>query len=336
MAKKHIALGIGGAIGATIAWKLATRAATVNFEDYADKIDHAENSNFIEVDGMEVHYQEFGDPKDPKMILIHGFTASTYVWTTTAPKFADEGFHVIAVDLIGFGFSEKPSWFDYTIASQARMISRLMDHLGIGKATIIGSSYGGAVASWLTLDYPERVEKLVLVDAVINDEPKSNPVLTLLTAPGIGAVLSPFAIDSKTFLKYRMQGTLDKTSHHLITEDRIESILRPLKAADAHKALVTTARNWKANRIEEDAHLIGQPTLVVWGDHDTVIPIENGEKLYDSILNSRFVVFKDCGHVPQEEKPEMFAKLVLEFCRDRKGHLEAKESEDMELLQIEA
>ncbi|MCB1025095.1 MAG: alpha/beta hydrolase [Acidobacteria bacterium] len=336
MKKKHVALGIGGALGATIAWKLATRAATVNFEDYADKIDHAENSHFIEVDGMEIHYQEFGDPKDPKLILIHGYTASTYVWTTTAPKFAKEGFHVIAVDLIGFGFSEKPSWFDYRIASQARMISRLMDHLGIGKATLIGNSYGGAVAAWVTLDYPERVEKLVLVDAVINDEPTSNPVLKVLSVPGIGEVLSPFAIDSKLFLKKRMQDTLDKTSHHLITEKRLETVLRPLKAADAHNALLTTARNWDANRIEQDAHLIGQPTLVVWGDNDTVIPIKNGEKLYDQILNSRFVVFKDCGHVPQEEKPDMFTELVLEFCRDRKGHLEAKEGEEMELRQIEA
>ncbi len=336
MAKKHIALGIGGAIGATIAWKLATRAATVNFEDYADQIKHAENSHFIEVDGMEVHYQEFGDPKAPKLILIHGFTASTYVWNTTAPKFADEGFHVIAVDLIGFGFSEKPSWFDYKIASQARMISRLMDHLGIGKATLIGNSFGGAVASWLTLDYPERVEKLVLVDAVINDEPKHNAVFKVLGVPGLGETLSPFVIDSRAFLKIRMQGTLDKTNHHLITKDRLDSVLRPLKAADAHKALLTTARNWDANRIEEDAHLIGQPTLVIWGDHDTVIPIENGEKLYDRILNSRFVVFKDCGHVPQEEKPDMFTGVVLEFFRDRKGHLGAKDGDEMQLKQVEA
>lgn len=334
MAKKHVALGIGGAIGATIAWKLATRSATVNFEDHADRIPHAENSRFAEVDGIEVHFQEFGDSSNPKMILIHGFTASTYVWKTVAPKFAEEGYHVIAVDLIGYGFSEKPAWFDYKIASQARMVTRFMNRLGIGKATLVGSSYGGAIAAWVTLDSPERVDKLVLVSSVINDDPKYTPILKLLAFPGIGETLSPFLVDSKVFLKHRMHGSIHKTNHEMITEERLESVLRPLKAADAHRSLLNTARNWEANRIEEDAHLIDQPTLLVWGDNDTVIPIEIGEKLYDRVLNSRFVIFKDCGHVPHEENSELFTELVVEFCRDQKGRIKPKKGDDLELQQV--
>ena len=150
--------------------KCLTRAKTVEWEKIADKIHHAEHSHFVEVDGATVHYQEFGEESNPTLILIHGYTASTYVWKRSRRCLPNEGFHVIAVDLIGFGYSDKPAWFDYTIASQARMIARLMNVLGIGRATIIGSSYGGAVASTLALDYPERVEKLVLVDAVCNDE----------------------------------------------------------------------------------------------------------------------------------------------------------------------
>jgi pimeloyl-ACP methyl ester carboxylesterase len=336
MQKKHIALGVGGAIGATVAWKLLSRAETVHFEDYADQIKHSENSNFVDIDGVQMHYQEFGDERNPKMILLHGYTASTYVWKTVAPELAEAGYHVIAVDLIGFGFSEKPAWFDYSISSQARVVSRLMNRLGIGKATLVGSSYGGAVASWLTLDYPERVEKLVLVSAVCNDEPKFNPILRVVSIPGIGETFSPFLIDSKAFLKFRMQGTLDKTNHHLITRDRIESILRPLKAADAHRALLLTARNWNADRIEHDAHFINQPTLLIWGENDNVIPMKHGEKLYDRILNSRLVILKNCGHIPPEEKPELFVELVTEFCQDRKGHLEDKESDEMQLSQVES
>lgn len=338
MAKKHVALGIGGiggVIGATVAWKLVTRASTVNFEDHADQITHAENSNFIEVDGMQVHYQDFGDSKNPKMILIHGYTASTYVWKTVAPGLADEGYHVIAVDLIGYGFSEKPSWFDYKIASQSRMIGRFMNRLGIGKATIIGSSFGGAVSSWFTLDHPERVDKLVLVGAVINDKPSKNAIFRVLGVPGVGETLSPFLIDSKTFLRIRMQGTLHETNHDLITEERIETLLRPLKAADAHNSLLTTARNWDADRIEEDAHLINKPTLLIWGEHDNVIPKGNGEKLYDRILNSRLVVLKNCGHLPPEEKPQLFTELVLEFCGDRKGRIESALTDEMTLEQVE-
>ncbi|MEP6903223.1 MAG: alpha/beta hydrolase, partial [Actinomycetota bacterium] len=228
MKTKHLALGVGGAIGALVAVKMLTRAETVDWRDVSDKVIHAENSHFVEIDGATVHYQKFGDISNPTLLLIHGYTASAYVWKTVAPALADEGFHVVAVDLIGFGYSDKPAWFDYKITSQARMIARFMDRLGIDRAVIVGSSYGGAIALTLALDYSERVEKLVLVDAVINDKPTNHPILKLARIPGVGELLTPFLVDSKRFMKIRMQGTLAPVNHHLITKDRIESIIRPL------------------------------------------------------------------------------------------------------------
>lgn len=333
MKTKHLALGIGGAIGAAVAWKLLTRPATVDWNDVADLIPHSENSHFVEIDGATVHFQEFGDQNNPTLLLIHGFTASAYVWRTVAPELASEGFHVVAVDLIGFGYSDKPASFDYTISSQARVISRLMNRLGIGRASIVGSSYGGAVALTLALDYPERVEKLVLVDAVINDEAKGHPIMRLAKIPGVGEVITPFLIDSKTFMKFRMKNTLAPPNHHLITRDRIESVIRPLGAKDGHHAVLQSGRNWDADRIETDAHLVNHPTLIVWGEEDMVIPIRCGESLYRSILNSRFVVLKKCGHVPPEEKPELFTALVSGFCHDRKGRIEAADNNEMRLEQ---
>ncbi|MCY7346580.1 MAG: alpha/beta hydrolase, partial [Pyrinomonadaceae bacterium] len=153
MNKKNLALGIGGAIGAIIGVKMLTRARSVDWKTVSDKVQHAENSHFAEVDGATVHFQEFGEQTNPTVFLIHGYTASTYIWNTTAPLLAAQNFHVVAVDLVGFGYSDKPASFDYTIAAQARMIERLMNRLGIGKATMIGSSYGGAVAATLALDY---------------------------------------------------------------------------------------------------------------------------------------------------------------------------------------
>lgn len=331
MNKKNLALSVGGAVGAVVAWKMLSRAKTVEWEKVAGKVAHAENSQFAEVDGATIHYQEFGDATNPTLILIHGYTASTYVWHTVAPMLAREGFHVIAVDLLGFGYSDKPAWFDYSIASQARVLARLMNVLGIGRATVVGSSYGGAVASTLALDYAERVEKLVLVDAVCNDDVLNHPILRLAAIPGIGEIIAPFLIDSKRFLKYRMKGTLAPENHHLITKDRIESIHRPTNAADAHHSFLETARKWDACRIQTDAKYIQQPTLIIWGEKDSVIPVENGERLYDSILHSRFFVFKNCGHVPQEEKSDLFVELVAEFCRDRKGRIEARESEELQI-----
>jgi pimeloyl-ACP methyl ester carboxylesterase len=327
MKKRYLAAGAAGlgAIGALVAWKFLTRAGEINWDDFRDRVHHPENSHFAEIDGATIHYQEFGDASHPTLILIHGYTASTYVWQTSAPMLAENNFHVISVDLIGFGYSDKPKWFDYSIASQARMISRLMNRLGIGRATVVGSSYGGAVASTLALDYPERVEKLVLVDAVCNDDVKNHPLLRLAAIPVVGEVLTPFLIDSKFFLKHRMKNTLAPENHHLITKDRIDSVHRPLNAANAHHSVLATSRSWEACRIEADAQYIDQPTLIIWGDKDTVISIKNGEKLYDSILNSRFVVFENCGHVPQEENPELFVDLVTEFTKNSKGRIEKVE-----------
>lgn len=325
--KKRYLAGVGlGAISGLLAWKLLAREREINWDDVKENVAHAENSHFVEVDGMRVHYQEFGESHNPTLILIHGYMASTYVWHAVAPLLTENNFHVIAVDLIGFGFSAKPSWFDYTILSQARVMERLMNRLGIGAAIIVGSSYGGAVAATLALDYAERVEKLVLVDAVCNDEAKNHPILRLAAVRGLGEVLTPFFLDSKIFARHRMHNTLAPVNHHLITNERVESGMRPLHAADAHHSVLTSARNWDSCRIEQDAPLIKQPTLIIWGDNDTVISIRNGENLYDSILNSRFVVFKDCGHVPQEEYPENFAKVVTNFCRAAKGKFELPEN----------
>jgi len=242
---------------------------------------------------------------------------------------AAEPFHVVAVDLLGFGYSDKPASFDYTIASQARIVERLMNRLGIGRATVVGSSYGGAVASTIALDYAERVEKLVLVGAVANDEVLQNPLLRLASIPGVGEVLTPFILDSKAFSKRRMKGTFAPANHHLITSERVESVTRPLMAKNAHYSILASARNWDANRIQEDAHLINQPTLLIWGEYDTVVPIHNGQQLFNSIVHSRLVVLKDCGHIPQEEKPERFVELVAEFCRDKKGRVKMHENEHL-------
>jgi pimeloyl-ACP methyl ester carboxylesterase len=106
---------------------------------------------------------------------------------------------------------------------------------------------------------------------------------------------------------------------------------RPLRSKEAHNSVLTSARNWNASRIEADAHLINQPTLLIWGENDTIIPIHNAQRLYDSIVHSRLVVLKDCGHIPQEENPERFVKLVSSFVKDKKGKPKIEEGEDLQM-----
>lgn len=333
MKKRNVAIGIAGGAAAVIAVKMLTRPATVHWEDAAESLPHSDKSKFVSVDGIRLHYQEFGHASPlADVILIHGYTASVYVWKTVAPMLADAGLRVFAIDLPGFGYSDKPKDFDYSIASQARIVERFMDRLSIGRPVVVGSSYGGAVAATLALDYPERVAKLVLVDPVSNDDPKRHPVLRLASVPGVGEVITPFLADARTFHRHRMKKTIARPNHSLITKERIEAVRRPLSAADAHNSLLATSRNWDAGRIERDASLISQPALIIWGEDDRVIPLENGYKLLDSILHSRLVVLKDCGHLPMEEKPELFTDLVVEFCRDSKGRIGPKSSPQMRLI----
>lgn len=296
-----------------MAYKLASRPRETDWETAAKQIHHAENSRFTEVDGLRIHYQEFGETAGAPLILIHGYSASTFTWSFAAPYFAQKGFRVFVVDLIGFGLSEKPAWSDYTIDSQARMIVRFMNRVGIGRATIVGSSYGGAIALSVALDNPERVEKLVLSGAVCNDEIKNLPLTRMVTVPLLGEVMTPFLASSKTYVRARMRNSLHTASHHLIDETRLSSVMHPLQAADSHRSLLLTLKNWHAARLERDAKNVAQPTLLVWGEEDRTVPLHNGRFLHRQIPNSRLIVFKNCGHIPHEEYTSEFVHLVTDF-----------------------
>ena len=180
--------------GALIAVKLLRRPFDVEWSEHAHVLHHAEHSRFAEIDGVRLHYQEAGANTSPPILLIHGFTASNFVWKDVLLPIAESGFRVIAPDLVGFGFSGKPKQGEYTIDAQARVITGLMNQLGIERATLVGSSYGGAVAATCALDYPERVERLVLVDAVINNHVKRRPLLRLAASPLIGDFVSPLML----------------------------------------------------------------------------------------------------------------------------------------------
>src|SRR5829696_6790235 len=157
---------IAGAATVAIAGKLLLRPRDAEWNKCRDVVFHSEYSRFIDVDGVRVHYQEAGPAPAPALVLIHGFASSTLVWSKVFLKLAEAGFRVIALDLLGYGYSAKPRNGQYTIAGQAKLLTRLLDRLGIPRAIFIGSSYGGAVAATCALDCPDRVEKLILVGTV--------------------------------------------------------------------------------------------------------------------------------------------------------------------------
>ena len=192
------------------------------------------------------------------------------------------------------------------------MVVGLLEALGIEQANLIGSSYGGAVAATCALDYPKRVRNLVLVGAVANNDPTKYLLLRLFGLPIIGDVVSPLLIGSRTLLRRRMKRVYDRHAL-MLDERRVEARHRPLRAASTQRALVRTIRRWDAERIERDAHLIKQATLLIWGENDQDVPLRNGEHLNQRIAGSRLIVFRNCGHLPHEEYPIGFTEVVSEF-----------------------
>ena len=293
--------------------KLLARPRDADWNKYRHVIFHREHSCFVEVDGIRVHYQEAGDKTNPVLVLIHGFASSTLVWSKVFLSLAEAGFHVIAVDLLGFGYSGKPRNGEYTIAGQARLLLGLLDHLGIKRATLVGSSYGGAVAATCALDHSQRVEKLVLVGTVNNNRPLRYKLMRIFGSPVFGDVVSPLLIGSRRLLRKRMKRVYDRHAW-VLDERRVDARHFPLRASSTQRAIIRTVRGWDAERISRDAHLIRQPTLLIWGENDLEIPLADGERLHEEISGSRFVVFLNCGHLPHEEYPEAFTKVVTDFC----------------------
>ena len=301
-------------IAGAVATKLLMRPRDVSWADSLEFIYHPEHSWFARVNGVRMHYQEAGDEDAPAIILIHGFISSNLIWSHILLPLANAGFRVIAPDLPGYGYSEKPKDARYTIEEQSRSIVGLMDRLGISSATIVGASYGGAVAAMLALDYPERVDKLVLVGAVSNDEVKKKLLMRISRLPLLGDVATPLFLGSRWVLRKRMQNMYRRMGRP-VNERMIASRHHLLATANTHRAMIRTARRWNANRVAREASLLRQPTLLVWGDQDDHIPLADALRLRDSIPNARLIIFRNCGHLPPAENPEKFIDVLAEFCR---------------------
>lgn len=302
------------AAGLAVAVKLLTRPRDVDWAKNQTTVFHSDHSRFAEIDGARVHYQLAGPDDGPPLLLLHGFASSTLVWSKVFLNLAEAGFRVIAPDLLGYGYSGKPRNGEYTINGQAKLIVGLLDTLRINRAIIVGSSYGGAIAATSALDYPERVERLILVGTVNNNQPLKFKLMRVFGSRLIGDVVSPLLIGSRRLLRMRMKRVYDRHAW-VLDERRVDARHLPLRAAATQRAIIRTVRHWDADRISRDAHLIRQPTLLLWGDNDPEIPLADGERLHDAIPGSRLIVFLNCGHLPHEEYPKEFVEILTSFCR---------------------
>lgn len=290
------------------------RPEDANFEEARATVPNAAYSHFADVDGVRLHYQEKG-AGDP-LVLIHGYTASTYAWKEVFEPLAGS-FHVIALDLKGFGFSGKPDG-DYTRRAQGELVIGLLDHLKLDRAILCGNSMGGEVAMNAARYHPERVRALVLVDSAgvtVGNTGSVSPGFA--EWPVVGPVVTALALTSDSLVRSGLtKSYFDDTK---ITDEMVATYYRPLKTRGGQRAAFLARRQAAQQPIEPEISKIGQPTLIVWGAEDELIPVEAGRRLNALIPGSRLVVFDHCGHLPQSEAAARFLGAFADFARALPG-----------------
>lgn len=274
------------------------------------------DSRFITVDGVEIHYKEVGTGP-PAFLLLHGFGASTFTWREVMDDFAVYG-RVIAFDRPGYGLSQRllpGDWTGnnpYTPESQARQIIALMDALGIQQAILVGNSAGGTISVFTYLNYPQRIQALILLDPAIYSGGGApdfiRPILSLPQMRHIGPLISrSLASDPQNLLNLAWHDPSQ------VTPEILAGYAKAYQVQNWDKALwefTLASRNLDLDtRLDE----IRVPTLVITGDDDRIVPTQESITLASEIANADLIVLPACGHLPQEECPTGVMEAVNRF-----------------------
>jgi pimeloyl-ACP methyl ester carboxylesterase len=269
----------------------------------------------ITLHGHRIAYREAGS--GPVVILLHGITSSSATWERVIGRLA-ERFTVIAPDLVGHGQSDKPR-ADYSLGAHASNVRDLLVALGHEHASVVGHSLGGGIAMQFAYQFPERCERLVLVDSGGLGR-EVNVLLRAATLPGAEYVLPLLAATRLLDAGRLTGGVLARLGLRVRTD--VEEIAHghaTLSDAEARAAFVHTLRAVvepggqridASNRLYLSQHM---PFLLVWGAHDSIIPLAHGLATREQVGHSRLVIFDESGHFPQLDEPLRFIDELVDF-----------------------
>ena len=276
----------------------------------------------VELHGHRVIYRAVGS--GPPIVLIHGMVNSSRHWQQVALRLADRH-TVIAPDLIGHGDSATPRG-DYSLGAHAAALRDLLTAIGVGAATIVGHSLGGGVAMQFYWQFPERVERLVLVSSG-GLGPEVSPLLRLAAAPGAATavrlaanprVLAAISVGAEWLDRGRPgRGTYLRA---------VARALAPLQRSGARKAFLETLRSVidvRGQRVSavDRLYLLGPvPSLIVWGERDRTIPLAHGRAAHRLIPGSRFEALPRAAHFPHLEDPDGLAEALRRFIAETRPH----------------
>jgi pimeloyl-ACP methyl ester carboxylesterase len=281
------------------------------------------DSRFMELNGLKIHYKTAGSG-EPLILLLHGFSASTFSWHETMEPLARFG-TVVAYDRAGFGLTQRPlddvlrKWpgaNPYGPDAQADQVAALIQALGFEKAILVGHSAGGAIAMHSYLRHPERVRGIVFVDAAIyRGGGAPGWIRPLSRMPPLNR-LGPLVARSLG----AQGGRLIKLAWHdptKVTPDVLAGYRRPLQVDNWDRALWEFSLAGRDLALGERIKDMKAPALVITGDDDRIVPPADSIRLASELPNAELVVIPNCGHLPQEECPGPFLEAATPFIAQR-------------------
>jgi pimeloyl-ACP methyl ester carboxylesterase len=254
------------------------------------------------------------DGSGPPLVLVHGMFVSHWYFRPVIAELRRH-FRVIAIDLPGFGESDRPPLerYRYDAVSAAELVNEIMEGLGLDAACLVGHSMGGGVALALAAHHPERVTRLVLEDAWVY--PIVMPLLgRLATQPVLGSVL--FHLYSRRDLVRHFRGVFRDQA--LVTGELVDYYWERFNRAGARVAGLAALRAFASMLADPvEPARVRAPTLLVWGEEDRLFPAAHGQRLSCEIPGAELVIVPVCGHSPHEERPDEYLRAVVPFLLGR-------------------
>ena len=269
-----------------------------------------EHSKFISIDNMQVHYRDEGAGKT--IVLIHGTAASLHTWDDWT-KTLTNNYRVIRMDLPAFGLTGANANGDYSITNYTRFLKQFLSKLNVENFYLVGNSLGGNIAWNFTAENPEKVEKLILIDS--SGLPINQPIPWIFSMAKMPILSSLFLhVTPRMIIKNNITQVYSDDSK--ITEDLITRYHEMSLRAGNRQAFIDRANI--TFRLASQANInklksIKTETLLLWGEDDVWIPLDNGKRMNSLLDNSTLVVLKNSGHVPMEESPQESMEVMLGF-----------------------
>ncbi len=272
------------------------------------------DGTFVSVDGLRTYLLARGPQDGPVVLLLHGFGGSTFSWRENLDTLAEAGYRAIAFDRPGFGLSDKPLEHDYSHPAQADFTAHLLDALRVERATLVGHSAGGSVATHFALRHPERLERLVIVDGAVLSGGGPEWVGAVLYFPPLARwfqVGANWLLTRERFVDILRSAYADP---EFVTPAVAEGYARVLQTPAWAAGLAGMVRAAGSNRVDPaQVATIQTQTLLAWGELDTWVPLAQGQQLLDLLPNAILRTYPQAGHLPMEEAAGAFNRDVLAF-----------------------